>query len=273
MNRAMKQLIYSLFFLVVIGLITYGLFIWIRVEPTCFDGKFNGNETGIDCGGACKKICLDTVSDISIKSDNLIQVKDFDYDFIAQISNPNLTHGSGKVEYEVDFKDSIGNVIGTVPGTFSILPGQTRFILVSPVRLDEEATDAELIIKNANWLQVVEDLNPNIVSFEDRRKEYIVLNEENVFSRVDGIIFNNSDFDFNLAQVIVVLFDDQGKMLAAGTTNIRTFLSKTESFYQVNWFEPFEGEVARIEVQGITNAFDNLNFLRRFGGDEQFQRL
>lgn len=269
----MKQLIYSLFFLVVIGLITYGLFIWIRVEATCFDGKLNGDETGIDCGGACKNICLDTLSNISVRSDGLIQVKDFDYDYVARINNPNLTHGSGKVEFEVDFKNSAGSVIGTVPGTLSILPGQTRFVLVSPVRLKEEATDAELIIKNENWIQVTEDLDLNIVSFEDRRKEYSVLNEENVFSRVDGIIVNKSDFDFDLVQVVVVLFDDQGKMLAAGTTNIRTFLSKTESFYQVNWFEPFEGEVARIEVQGITNAFDNLNFLRRFGGDEQFQQL
>ena len=118
------------------------------------------------------------------------------------------------------------------------------------------------------------DFSSEMLRFVDRRKEFIkVTDDDTVFGRVDGVVFNDSDFDFDFVEIAVVLFGSDGKMLAAGSTTVRTFRSKTESFYQVNWFEPFEGEVARIEVQATTNAFDNLNFLRRFSGDEQFQQF
>ena len=29
-----------------------------KVDPTCFDGKKNQDERGIDCGGVCALVCL-----------------------------------------------------------------------------------------------------------------------------------------------------------------------------------------------------------------------
>lgn len=272
MSRLAKQFIYLFFFLAIISLVLYGGYSLFTSEPTCFDGRMNGDETGIDCGGSCFQICLDTLADINITQSNLIPIENGDYDYVARVRNPNTTHGSGNVEYDVNFLDSSGTVVDTFSGAFNILPGQTRYVLISPIKLDREVTSAQMVIKNPNWIQV-EDFDSSMVRFLDRRKEYVELGNDTVFSRVDGVIYNDSDFDFDFVEVMVVLFDSDDKILGAGSTTVRTFLSKTENFYQINWFEPFEGEVARMEVQATTNAFDNLNFLRTFGGGEQFQQF
>jgi hypothetical protein len=272
MNRAMKQLAYFLFFVIVIGSISYGLFIWIRVEPTCFDGIKNQEEEGIDCGGPCERICLESLSPLKITASDLIQVEENDYDFVAKINNSNLTHGSGEVKYELRLKNSSGGVVKTLEGEFHILPGQTRYIFISPIRLVSPASSAELVITEPNWQQLT-DFSVGDIRLVVQRKEYTEVREENIFGKAEGVIFNNSEFDFDRVEVLVVLYDVSGDVLAAGTTNIRTFLSNKENFFEVSWFREFEGSVSRVEVQATTNAFENLNFLRRYGGDEQFQQF
>lgn len=47
-------------FLTIWSCLLIGIMITIvscRPDPTCFDGKQNGGETGIDCGGVCDSIC------------------------------------------------------------------------------------------------------------------------------------------------------------------------------------------------------------------------
>ncbi|MDP6250283.1 MAG: hypothetical protein QGH26_05690, partial [Candidatus Pacebacteria bacterium] len=43
-----------LILVIVFALPVYNIF---NKEPTCFDGKQNSNERGVDCGGGCEKIC------------------------------------------------------------------------------------------------------------------------------------------------------------------------------------------------------------------------
>ncbi len=272
MNRVFKQLIYSLLYLTIIGLIVFGLYNVFKVEPTCFDGILNQGEEDVDCGQVCGTICLSSLEPINVTSNNLVAVSGMDYDFLAKVTNPNTTHGSGDVDYQADFKNSAGMVIDSRRGSFDILPGQTRFILISPVRLQQQAVSAELKIVNVEWQQLT-DFSPGDIRLVDRRKEFIKLEDQTGYARVDGVLFNNSDFDFDLVEVVVLLYGSQNQVIATGSTRIRTFLSRTENFFQVNWFTPFEGEVSRIEVQATTNAFDNLNFLRRFGGGERFQQF
>ena len=42
--------------------------IWPKINkpPTCFDGKKNGVETGIDCGGGCKLQCREQIEEVAI---------------------------------------------------------------------------------------------------------------------------------------------------------------------------------------------------------------
>jgi len=272
MNRALKQLAYFLFFAIVIGSISGGLYIWLRTEATCFDGVKNQGEEGIDCGGPCANICLESLTDMKVLGSELIKIEENDYDFIAKINNPNLEHGAGNAKYRVELKDSSESVVKTINGEFHILPGQTRYIFISPIQTDTEVVDAEMTIIDFNWQQLT-DFSVGDIKLTVRRKEYTEINSGTIFGKVEGVVFNDSEFDFDRVEVLVVLYDVSDDVIAAGTTNVRTLLSSKENFYEVSWFRPFTGSVSQIEVQATTNAFENNNFLRRYGGDERFQGL
>jgi hypothetical protein len=272
MNRALKQLAYFLFFVIVIGSISGGLYFWLRTEATCTDGVKNQNEEGIDCGGICPDICLESLIEMRVLGSELVKIGENDYDFIAKINNPNLGHGSGEAKYRVELKDASGGVIKTINGEFHILPGQTRYIFISPIQTDTEVVDIEMTITDFNWQQLT-DFSVGDIKLTVRRKEYTEVDNGTIFGKVEGVIFNDSEFDFDRVEVLVVLNDVSGDIVAAGTTNIRTLLSDKENFYEISWFRPFTGSVSQIEVQATTNAFENNNFLRRYGGDEMFQGL
>ena len=272
MNRALKQLAYFLFFVIVIGSISGGLYFWLRTEATCTDGVKNQEEEGIDCGGPCANICLESLIEMIVLGSELVKIGENDYDFVAKINNPNLEHGSGEAKYRVELKDTSGDVVETINGEFHILPGQTRYIFISPIQTDTEVVDVEMTITDFNWQQLT-DFSVGDIKLTVRRKEYTEVDNGTIFGKVEGVIFNDSEFDFDKVEILVVLNDVSGDIIAAGTTNIRTLLSDKENFYEISWFRPFTGSVSQIEVQATTNAFENNNFLRRYGGDEMFQGL
>jgi hypothetical protein len=59
------------FFLVILILvvITLGLLLILpklQKDPTCFDGRKNGEEEGIDCGGSCALACISGIEDVGV---------------------------------------------------------------------------------------------------------------------------------------------------------------------------------------------------------------
>ena len=45
---------------------TVFLFFLLYETPTCFDGKQNQEEIGIDCGGPCVRLCVFQVEELSV---------------------------------------------------------------------------------------------------------------------------------------------------------------------------------------------------------------
>jgi len=94
-----------------------------------------------------------------------------------------------------------------------------------------------------------------------------------VFGKVGGSVTNNSNFDLNRVETMVLLFDQSDSVIAANRTEILTFLAKTSRGFEVTWFAPFVGQVSRVEAEANTNIFENSNFLRQYGGQERFQQF
>ena len=60
LKRQIFYVIVLLLFVTVFAFII--LYPTFNKAPSCIDGKQNGNETGIDCGGSCANACLSQVS-------------------------------------------------------------------------------------------------------------------------------------------------------------------------------------------------------------------
>lgn len=202
----------------------------------------------------------------------LFNIENNDYDFLAKIKNPNIEHGSSLANYEIYFFDSAGSLIFKKTGNFYILPGQTKYIIDGPIRLAEPASRAELKILSVEW-EKLNQLGLQGVPLLVRGASYVQTLQPGVFGKVGGDIFNSSDFDLNKVDIAVVLFDQSDQPIAVNRTEIRTFLARTTRGFETTWFKPFVGQVNRVQAEAYTNVFENLNFLREYGGQEKFKQL
>jgi len=257
--RTQKQIIIATVFILILGGIVYGIYAALVTRATCTDGIKNGKEEGIDCGTlACGKACEPEIMPIQVVSSRFLKAGPGDYDFVAQVSNPNTYYGASRVEYG----------LGRETGSFFILPGQTKWIVMTALKIAEGTDGINLVIKSAQWEKL--DMSNNTVNFTLRRKDYSAVKKG---SELNGILFNNSNFDFDKVDVAVILFDDAGSIIGVNKTDIRTFLSKTERGFSVVWPFALSGKVLRQDVEASTNLFENSNFIKSYGSPERFQKF
>jgi hypothetical protein len=80
-------------------------FNFLKKPETCFDGKQNQNETGVDCGGSCLKICEAEASPLIKLWTRPFIVSPGIASVVAYIENPNETAGIKSIPYEIRIYD------------------------------------------------------------------------------------------------------------------------------------------------------------------------
>ena len=258
-GRFQKQLIIGLVFVLILSGIGYGIYSNLGMKVSCTDGIKNGKEEGVDCGSlACGKACEPAIMPINIISSQFFKVGQGDYDFVAQLSNPNVSYGASRLEYS----------LGSTSGSFYILPGQTKWLVLTALKITEEVGGINLVINNAQWEKL--DMPNNAVNFVLRRKDYRPTQKG---TELDAILYNDSNYDFDKIDVVVILFNDAGSIVGVSKTDIRTFISKSERGFNVAWPFALPGNVARQDVEASTNLFENFNFIKSYGTEEKFQKF
>ena len=100
-------------------LIAILIIIWpmLNREPTCFDGKMNGAESGIDCGGGCAKVCTSEALQLVTLWARAFKVTDGKYNLMAYVENQNRESGIPLMSYEFKVYDEDNIFIGRKSGT------------------------------------------------------------------------------------------------------------------------------------------------------------
>lgn len=209
---------------------------------------------------------------IEVQLVKFLKIKDFDYDVIAKIRNPNANYGSLRVSYELRFFGQDGLLLNTLSAKTYILPGQTKYIIDAPVKQSEEISRVKLSIKNVKW-EKLHDFLPQNISFVVTKKELLFKKVPGVFLSLNGIIFNASDFDFGKVDIISVLYDKDNNIVAVGKTDLRTVIARGDRAFDIKWPDEFQGWVDRTDVEIYTNVFENTNFLQKHGTQEKFQQF
>ncbi len=196
----------------------------------------------------------------------VLRVADLDYDVLAKIKNPNASYGSPTVRYELSLTNVTGKEVFHNTGTFYILPGQTKYVLLSPLKTTEQVSQATVRIADTDWQQL-DELATQQVSFVVTGTQFTPAS-----SKLRGTVLNNSDFDISQADITVILFDEVQHPIAANRTEIRTFLAKTSRGFEVSWSSPISGATLNAYVEATTNLFENSTFLRTYGSQQDFQK-
>lgn len=266
-DRTQKQFIIGLIFVLILGAIVYGFVDYFFItEVTCFDNVKNGKEEGLDCGTlACGKACEPAIMPINIVSSQFLKVGEGDYDFVAQLSNPNVSYGASRIEYS----------LGSTSGSSYILPGQTKWLVLTSLKIIDGIDNVQLVIKNAQWEKL--NMPDNAVNLMLRSKDYHPVQKGlpagEAGTELKGVLYNDSNYDFDKIDVAVVLFDDLGNIVGVNKTDIRTFISKSERGFNVVWPFVLSGNAVRQEIEASTNLFENSNFIKSYGTQEKFQKF
>jgi len=272
--RVLRRFIIAVIFLAVFFLFGYGTRQLTQPTPTCIDGVKNGEEEGVDCGlFACQNYCepdLDPPQVVSVKilktGDNL--PGQGDYDFVAEINNPNKEFGASEVVYELTLFNGDEKELLKKAGTFYILPDQTKYLVLTFLTTERNVSRVDLGIKSAKWQRLDSLEGMNLIV---RRERYLV-SPNGQSSTLDAVIFNDSDFEFETVDIDVILRDSADKIIAVNRSEIRTFLARTERNFRVTWPFPIGSRVASMEVRASTNLFENSNFIKNYGSEvEKFQ--
>ncbi len=120
-----RQIFYAtivILFFGVLGFLT--LFPSFNKPPTCVDGRQNGDETGIDCGGSCLDACAFEADAVSILWARSFLVVPERYNAVAYLENHNKNLVVNKIKYQFRFADEDNIYLGHREGVAFIPPGR-----------------------------------------------------------------------------------------------------------------------------------------------------
>lgn len=230
---------FAAFFLVIAGWVYLANF---YQAPTCFDGRHNGEETGVDCGGSCVRICAFTVQEPVVKWSRSFRVTSGIYNAVAYVENTNLEAASAEVNYTFTLYDEAGLITerkGTTilppDGSYPIFEGRietgnripTRtFIEVEPPKVWQPATSG--------------------------RGHFTVVDRE--LSGADGkplleaVLRNEGLEEVREVEVVATIFDSAGTALATSRTFVDNFAPRSDTQIVFTWPEPIATTLRSCEI-------------------------
>ncbi len=230
---------FAIFFLV-IG--TWIYFANFYHEPTCFDGKKNGDELGVDCGGSCVRICSFSVEQPVVKWSRAFKVTNGTYNAVAYVENRNREAASSEVKYTFTLYDEAG-IIATRSGT-TILPPDGLYPIF------EGRIDTGRRIPNRTFIEVEP---PEVWQPSNAGRDQFTVVERELRSadskpRLDAVLRNNSLESVKEVEVVATILDVRGTALASSRTFVDDFPARSDTQIFFTWPEPIATTMRSCEV-------------------------
>ncbi len=218
------------FFLFVSLLVYVGFF---YQQPTCFDGRDNGDETGIDCGGSCERVCMVAVEPPVVRWARSFRVTEGVYNAVAYVENRNIGVGAKEIPYAFTLFDDRGETITTVTGTTTLPPGNVYAIFEDRINVGDRIPTKTTLAFDTNvpWTTM------------DRGKEQFYVQSKTITRadlrpRLDATIMNTSLDEAKDVEAIATIFDAKGNPLTASRTVVPVFPAEVEQQVTFTWPEP-----------------------------------
>ena len=254
MNWAAKRrLQYLAGFFGVIFIILFIIFYpVIFKKPTCNDGKKNGNELGVDCGGSCSLICKDTASDPLILWSRAFNVVGNDYNLVAYVENQNRDAAIEKISYEFRIYDDKNLLIGRRQGT-AYIPPNRQFAIFEP-RFNSGQSVVKSVMFDFTepfvWVKKEPTLNTLPIYVDN-----IAMGNDGSSPSLSARIKNDSVHDLPQFDVIAILYDKDGNAINASKTVKSGLLSGSSSDVTFTWPEALSDTPVKKDVIIMINPF------------------
>lgn len=210
--------------------------------PTCFDGRQNGDELGVDCGGSCTRICTFTVAPPTILWAKSFKVTDGQYNAVSYVENRNQIAGTPNLRYTFRLIDSQGIIIERT-GVTELPANSTLPIFEGRIDTGNRApTETVLVLEDANlWL-------PSSYNRSQFRTISTELRGVNARPRLDVTIENTEVTSVSNVSVVAVIFNAIGTPLTASQTFVDQLPGRTRSDVVFTWPRPIATTVRSCDV-------------------------
>lgn len=249
-----RQLLYSS---VVILIAAFILFLIIRPyinkAPTCFDGKQNGEEAGVDCGGTCQIACTFEVDQVSIRWARTFEVVPGRYNAVAYLENHNEDRVVNSISYRFRFADKDNVYIGKREGV-AYIPPSGKFAIFEPaIDLGNSVpvyTDFEFT-QNPTWINVSgQKVDQLKVLVSD-----IKLENEDTSPKLSAVVKNNSLVQIPDVNVVAILYDEKGDAVNVSKTYLKELNGEESATINFTWPQAFDRTVVQKEIIPVFNIF------------------
>jgi hypothetical protein len=232
-----RQFLYLTGFLLFVAL-TFLFIFWgtIFKKPTCMDGKQNGTELGVDCGGICQKMCRSQVSDPIVLWSRAFKVAGSSYNLLAYIENQNKDSAAYLAPYEFRVYDESGLVIDTRRGKVSIPPNQ-RFAIFE-ARIDAGNSTPRSVSFDFTEPLVWYKKMPKIQT-EPVKIERILLSDNDGAPVLTASVVNDSIYNLPEFDVIAIVYDQNRNAIGVSSTHKYGLSSNQKTDVVFTWPEPF----------------------------------
>lgn len=265
-NRGKKRSIIVGIYILIFGVVSSLIYYIIKPAPTCTDGIKNQSEAGIDCGGVCPTCKKEIIAqELQIKEKYFVYANKDQFDVMASITNVNDKYGAVKFDYEFQLVDQAGNVLDKRAGKSFILPDESKYIVELNLKSAINPYTVKFEIKNVEWDEFLEYAEPRLSIYQ---KNYYEEFEKNITS---GLLRNESHFDFNFIELVIVLRNEKGNPIALGKSEMRTIKSQEERDFKLIWPYKFSENVASVDIKAEADVFDSDNFMKEYLPSRQFQ--
>lgn len=212
-HRTIKQLIYGFFYFSFVAAIFVGIyFMFLKPTPSCFDGKKNQNEAGIDCGGVCAPCELATLSPIQVSWTNILPGVPGRASIIMKLVNPNTNFGASVLPYHLLVLGPFGGKLEERSGETFIYAGEIKYLSETINQDFRDISGATMTLGNPQWVKGEEFPSPKLQS-RAIKTEIIASSAE-----ISGIIKNNEAVSIPRAKVIALLFDRTDRLVTVSQT-------------------------------------------------------
>lgn len=204
MTRGTKKIAYGIFYLVLLLTVAYWMFGGLITKtPTCFDGKQNQNETGIDCGGPCTKCEITELSPLT----QIGTVRTFSVNekiiALTEVLNSNQFYSSDRFSYSFIVYDVRNREIERVSGIDALFALERKYIFEPRITTRvQDIGNIEFAISDVSWKKAYEALRPDVViasAIETKKSEQGI--------RVSGSVKNQSSVIASEVKIIAIVYD------------------------------------------------------------------
>ncbi len=231
------------------GGVLLGVWWQFKPIPSCFDGRQNQNEVGVDCGGLCARVCFSEVKDLRVVWTRVLAIAPGQYDAATLVVNPNRQHGTKRFGYVLRLLDRQGILITTKPGEAYLNPGESFIIYNSRLNVGQRAPDRAIfeIVEAPIW-QRVEEESPD---FTLRQRSFA----NAPFPSLVADIKNETLLPWQNIEVVALLADADGNAFAVSSTLVDQLDKQGTAEVAFTWPQPFP------IAQPVINFYTHVNLM------------